>query len=58
MVMYEVKKFYIDLEKGQYLKLGKCVEMIVKCVEYVNKKLKEYGVIFERVKEEQVIECN
>ncbi|HFF7811683.1 TPA: hypothetical protein ACGEW4_001917 [Staphylococcus aureus] len=45
MAMYEVKKSYTDLEKGQYLKSGKRVE-------YVNKKLKEHGVILERVKEE------
>ena len=58
MAMYEVKKSYTDLEKGQYLKSGKRVEMTVKRAEYVNKKLKEHGVILERVKEEKVIECN
>ncbi|HDF3597111.1 TPA: hypothetical protein PIH26_002738 [Staphylococcus aureus] len=52
MAMYEVKKSYTDLEKGQYLKSGKRVEMTVKCAEYVNKKLKEHGIILERVKEE------
>ncbi len=52
MAMYEVKQSYTDLEKGQYLKAGKRVEMTVKRADYVNKKLKENGVILERVKEE------
>ncbi|MRU71804.1 hypothetical protein [Staphylococcus aureus] len=52
MAMYEVKKSYTDLEKGQYLESGKHVEMTVKRADYVNKKLKEHGVILERVKEE------
>ncbi len=33
MAMYEVKKSYTDLEKGQYLKSGKRVEMTVKRAE-------------------------
>ncbi|MGT0243970.1 hypothetical protein ACVNP1_07090 [Staphylococcus aureus] len=52
MAMYEVKKKNLyRLEKGQYLKSGKRVELI-KRAEYVNKKSSEHGVILERVKEE------
>ncbi|RZH79719.1 hypothetical protein EIG95_16320 [Staphylococcus aureus] len=52
MAMYEEKKAYTDLEKGEYLKSGKRVEMTVKRAEYVNKKLQEHGVTLERLKEE------
>ncbi|WP_149806633.1 hypothetical protein [Salmonella enterica] len=49
MAMYEVKKSDTDLEKAQYIKSGKRLEMSVIRGEEVNKKLKEQGIIMERL---------